>query len=123
DFARLVPHLEPVLAREGATLLALAPERDEGQLALKLKVLAADRHPSIVYLPGFDQDALEPQPDGGYPGLWALYDYRYIGCVWGRGSRWERGAVPRPLRLYEWLRAHGLEIAEDRGRTTRELTE
>lgn len=123
DFGRLAPYLAPALEREGASLLVLAPEQGEGQLALKLKLLGAEKRPSIVYLPGFDQDELEPQPDGGYPGLWALYDYRYTGCVWGRGSRWERGAVPRPLRLYEWLRAHGLEIAEDRGRTTRELSE
>lgn len=125
DFARLIPYLGPALEREGAALLVLAPEQGEGQLALKLKLLATEteQRPSIVYLPGLDQDALEPQPDGGYPGLWALYEYRYTGCVWGRGSRWDRGAVPRPLRLYEWLRTHGLEIAEDRGRTTRELIE
>src|SRR6478752_4812485 len=81
DFGRLIPHLGPVLEREGAALLALAPEQNEGQLALKLRLLGVgDKRPSIVYLPGFDQDALEPQPDGGYPGLWALYDYRYTGC-------------------------------------------
>ena len=103
-------------------MLALAPEQGEGEFALKLKLLGPHEGESIASA-WVRQDALEPQPDGGYPGLWALYEYRYTGCVWGRGSKWEPGAVPKPLRLYEWLRAHGLDITEDRGGTTRELTE
>jgi len=31
DFARLILHLGPVLEREGATLLTLAPEQGEGE--------------------------------------------------------------------------------------------
>ncbi|HZC06132.1 MAG TPA: PglZ domain-containing protein, partial [Ktedonobacterales bacterium] len=123
EFGRLVSYLGTVLERDGAQLLIRAPNDGVGQLALKLRLLSSDEGLCIVYLPGYDKDALEPQPDGGYPGLWALYEYRYTGCIWGRGSKWEPGALPKPLRLYEWLRAHGLEITEDRGRTTRELTE
>jgi hypothetical protein len=104
-------------------LLRLAAEEGDGQLALKLTLLAPDEHPCIVYLPGFNGDALEPRPDGGLPGQWALYEYRYTGCVWGRGSKWEPGVVSMPLRLYEWLRVHGLEMVDDRGRTTRELSD
>ncbi len=130
EFVRLVPFLEPMLADRHAHLLRLAPEEERGQLALKLELLRAAAGEDmgspleiVVYLPGYDPGALSPTPDGSPPALWALYEFRYTGCVWGRGSKWEPGLLPKPLRLYEWLRAHGLEIAEDRGRTTRELTD
>jgi PglZ domain-containing protein len=130
DLARLAPHLAPIIEQRGSRLLTPAPEEGRGQLALKLDLLrlassgrGTDAPHAVVYLPGYGLDALEPRPDGSLPVLWALYEYRYTGCVWGRGSKWEPGELPRPCRLYEWLRTRGLELPSDNGRTTRELAD
>src|SRR5205823_8066440 len=99
-----------------ARLLCHEAGMGEGQLALKLRLLRLDAGGSeraVVYLPGFGRGALEPQPDGSVPDLWAVYDYRYKGCVWGRGERWEPGTVPEPPTLLSWLRAQGVTFADD----------
>lgn len=124
EFARLVPHLAPNLEQHGARPLNFGQDAPPSQLALKLELLRGDdRGSAVVYLPGYGVDALEPRADGGLPALWALYEYRYTGVVWGRGARWEPGNVPKPPRLYEWLRQHGVELPADGGRSTRLLSD
>lgn len=128
EFARLAPHLAPALEPHGARLLSFAPADGAGQLGLKLDLLrmasaGQDARVAVVYLPGYGPDALDPQPGGGPPDLWALCEYRYTGCAWGTGGRREAGVVPAPPRLHEWLRAHGLAFPDDRGRTVRELAQ
>ncbi len=112
-FARLLPHLQPVLLARGVQLLSYDPQQGIGQTAIKLALAQIEREPegrAVVYLPGFGRDALQPRSDGSTPGLWGLYDYRYRGCVWGLGERWEAGVVPDPPTLLGWLRRHGLSI-------------
>lgn len=122
-FLRLARHVEAALERRGARLLRYDPEAGSGQLALKLDLLRLEEAPTtrtVVYLPGFSPAALEPRPDGGPPGLWGVFEYRYKGCVWGRGKGWRPGEVPKPHNLATWLRAHGVSFADDR--TRKELT-
>ena len=122
-FLRHSRHLEAALERRGARLLRYDPAAGWGQLALKLELLRLEEDPrarAIVYLPGSDAHALEPRPDGGLPGLWGVFEYRYKGCIWGRGKGWRAGAVPQPHSLATWLRGHGVSFADER--TRRELT-
>lgn len=122
QFARLAGHLEPALAGCGAKLLRLDPEAGFGQLALKLELLrleAAGDGRAVVYLPGFGRPALGPRLDGAAPDLWGVYEYRFKGCVWGLGERWEAGAVPEPPTLLAWLGRHGLVVSD--GRTAKAL--
>jgi hypothetical protein len=119
QFRRLAPHLEPILLARGAQLLCHEPTDGTGQLHLKLRLLRLDAEPAtraVVYLPGFDREALEPQADGRPPALWSVYDYRFKGCIWGRGERWEAGVLPELPTLYTWLRRHGLKVADEKTR-------
>ncbi|MCC7107428.1 MAG: PglZ domain-containing protein, partial [Chloroflexi bacterium] len=122
EFSRLVAHLAPALEARGAHLLRYAPDEGVGQLQLKLELLRLDREPdgrAVVYLPGFDIEALEPRPDGRAPGLWSVIDRRYKEAIWGRGGRWEPGELTEPPSLLSWLRRHGVQVAD--ARTEREL--
>jgi hypothetical protein len=122
QFARLVPHLDTVLAARSARLLRHDAGGATGQFALKLALLEmegdadADDTPAraVVYLPGYGRTALEPStdPDDGVPPLWGLYEYRYKGCVWGLGKAAEPGVVPDPPPLLRWLRGHGLAVVD-----------
>ncbi len=115
QFSRLVAHLEPALQERGASLMRYNPEAGSGQFAIKLALLRLESEEegrAVVYLPGFSRQALEPDPDGGTPGLWALYEYRFKGCVWGLGEKWEPGAVPDIPTLLGWLRSHGIIFAD-----------
>ena len=117
QFSRLVAHLEPTLQKLSTVLMRYAPEAGNGQFAIKLALLrleSKEEGRAVIYLPGFSRQALEPDPDGGTPGLWALYDYRYKGCVWGLGEQWEPGAVPDSPTLRGWLGRHGIRFADDR---------
>ncbi len=119
QFRRLTPHLEAVLAARGVRLLCHEPTDGAGQLHLKLALLRLESEPAaraIVYLPGFDREAVEPRQDGRPPALWSVYEYRFKGCVWGRGERWEPGALPELPTLYTWLRRHGLQVADEKAR-------
>jgi len=114
QFAALMPKVEPVLAESGVQVLQ--GERD-AQVALKVALLELDVSDSgraVVYLPGFARADLEPRADGGVPGLWAAYEYRYKGCVWGLGDWWEPGALREPPSLLNWLRSHGIKTADSR---------
>jgi hypothetical protein len=122
-FLRLSTHLGPALEAQGARLLRYDPAAGSGQLSLKLALLRLEAEPearAVVYLPGFETSDLQPRPDGGLPGLWGVFEYRYKGCVWGRGKGWQPGAVPQPHSLATWLRGHGVTFADER--TRRELT-
>jgi len=122
-FMRLSTHLGPALQAQGIRLLRYDPEAGSGQLSLKLALLRIGADPearAVVYLPGFDASALEPRPHGGLPGLWGIFEYRYKGCVWGRGKGWQPGAVPQLHSLATWLRGHGVTFADER--TRKELT-
>jgi len=117
QFSRLVAHLDPALQKRGAGLVGYAPEAGNGQFAIKLALLrleSKEEGRAVVYLPGFSRQALEPDPDRGAPSLWALYDYRYKGCVWGLGKQWEPGAVPDIPTLLGWLRRQGIIFADDK---------
>src|SRR5688572_7542767 len=73
QFARLVPHLEPVLTARGAQLLRYDADGGHSQIGLKLALLRLDAEAAghaVVYLPGFGRSALEPRPDGRVPALW-----------------------------------------------------
>lgn len=94
-----------------------------GQLRLKLELLELEARPDgrvVVYLPGFGRNDLEPRSDGTPPALWGVYDYRYKGCVWGRGDSWQAGDLLEPVSLLGWLQLHGLEVADDK--TARKLS-
>lgn len=117
QFSRLAAHLEPTLQKLGTVLVRYPPEAGGRQFAIKLALLrleSTEEGRSVVYLPGFSRQALEPDPDGGTPGLWALYDYRFKGCVWGLGERWESGTIPDIPTLQGWLRVHGIDFADDK---------
>lgn len=121
QFRRLAPHLEPALHARGAQLLCHEPTDGTGQLHLKLTLLRLEAEPAtraMVYLPGFDREALEPQADGRPPALWSVYEHRFKGCVWGRGERWQPGVLPELPTLYTWLRHHGLKVADEKTRRT-----
>lgn len=122
-FARLSGHLDPALRRRGVRLLRYDPDSGSGQLRLKLELLrleAESDERAVVYLPGFQASDLEPRSDGGLPGLWAVFEHRYKGCVWGRGKAPEPGSVPQPHTLATWLRSHGVSFADEK--TRRALT-
>jgi hypothetical protein len=122
SFMRLAEYLGPVLQGPGIRLLRYGPEQGLGQLSLKLELLRLEAEPearAVVYLPGFETSALSPRPGGGLPRLWGVCEYRYKGCVWGRGKGWQPGAVPQSHSLTTWLRGHGVTFADER--TQREL--
>ena len=88
QFGRLVPHVEPVLLNCDTQLLRCEPADGSSQLRLKLALLRLEGEANgrtIVYLPGFDRDALEPRSDGRLPALWSVYEYRFKGCALGSG--------------------------------------
>jgi len=117
QFSRLVTHMEPTLKKLGTGLVRYAPEAGSGQFAIKLALLrleSMEEGRAIVYLPSFTRQALEPDPDTEAPGLWALYDYRYKGCIWGLGELWEPGAIPDIPTILGWLRRHGIIFADDK---------
>ncbi len=117
QFNRLVELLGPSLDSRGVSLLSMDLAAGESQTRLKLTLLEREADPSsrsVVYLPGFDRSDLEPRPDGSPPRLWSVYDYRYKGCVWGRGESWQPGEVREPGSLLGWLQRHGLEVADDK---------
>ena len=119
QFRRLVSHMEATLLARGIQLLCPEQIEDAGQLPLKLALLRLEGEPgarAVVYLPGFDRDALEPSRDGRPPTLWSVYEYRFKGCVWGRGERWEAGVLPELPTLYVWLHRHGLKVADEKTR-------
>jgi hypothetical protein len=114
SFRRLVGGSSAELTSRGIRLLSYDPSAGFGQLALKLALLKTEADSAVrvaVYLPGFGGVDLEPRADGSPPALWSVYEYRYKGCVWGKGARWEPGEVPEPLRLVGWLRGHGVQLA------------
>jgi hypothetical protein len=114
QFRRLVGGLAVELAPAEVRLAVCDPAAGVGQLALKLALLKAEAEAgvrTVVYLPGFGRADLEPRPDGTPPRLWSVYEYRYKGCVWRQGERWEAGQVPEPLLLVSWLQRHGLHVA------------
>lgn len=124
QFGRLVELLAPALESRGVSLLSLDLAAGESPTRLKLELLESESDPdgrSVVYLPGFGRRDLEPRPDGTPPALWSVYDYRFKGCVWGRGEPWQPGELPEPASLLGWLRRHGLEIADDKA--ARKLSE
>lgn len=115
QFARLLPYLETELSNRKVKLLRCDAELGQVQFALKLALLrieATNDERAIVYLPGFQSEALEPHTNGTPPDLWAIYDYRFKGCVWGEGDRWRAGEVLDPVTLLTWLTQHGLSVAE-----------
>ena len=117
QFSRLVAPLEPILQKLGTGLMRYAPEAGSGQFAIKLALLRLEsmgEGRAIVYLPSFTRQALEPDPDTEAPGLWALYDYRYKGCIWGLGELWEPGAILDIPTILGWLRRHGIIFADDK---------
>lgn len=111
QFRRLAAHVTSVLLARDTQFLCCEPKESASQFPLKLALLhveAESKMRTVVYLPGFDRDALEPRPNGRLPALWSVNNYRFKGCVWGRGDRWEPGALPESPTLYSWLRRHGL---------------
>lgn len=118
EFKRLVPHLIPVFAGRQAQLLSHGgKEAEAGQLDLKLALLRLGYgERAIVYLPGFERDAASPKPDGRRPVLWSVYEYRFKGCVWGRGDPVDVGKMPEPQTLYLWLKSRGLKVADEKTR-------
>lgn len=124
QFARLVEALRGDIESGVGLLLHCDPEVDGGQSRLKLTLLELEGKTegrAVVYLPGFGRSDLEPRTDGSPPTLWAVYEYRFKGCIWGRGESWRPGEVPEPLSLLGWLRRHGLEVSDER--TARKLAE
>lgn len=117
QFSRLVPHLDSALQERDAVLMRYDPESGQGQFAIKLALLrleSTDTGRAVVYLPGFSRQALEPVADGGLPELWALYDYRFRGCVWGLGGDWDQGMLPDMPTLLGWLRQCGVVFADEK---------
>ena len=121
QFRRLADHIEPVLVARGAQLLRYDLEAGMGQVGLKLALLrlGAGDERAVVYLPGFGRTALQPHPDGGPPALWGVYEFRFVGRVWGLANL-PPGDMPEPPTLLAWLKRHGFQVAD--ARTTRELT-
>ncbi len=111
QFRDLVPLLEPALADSGVRLLI---GQRKAQVTLKLTLLRLDgaEERAVVYLPGFSRSDLEPKEDGGIPGLWAAYEYRYKGAVWGLGQSLQPGVLPEPPSLFAWLRTQGVRTAD-----------
>jgi len=124
QFLRLVETLKSALEEEGLTVLEHDPEAGDSQLRLKLGLLGLESEPcrrAVVYLPGAQRADVEPRGDGSPPRMWSVYDYRFKGCVWGRGEFWQPGALPEPLSPLGWLQRHGMEAADEK--TAKKLCE
>ena len=115
EFARLIPALDASLLTRGIAPLRHEADSQDGQLQLKLELLRRDSDGAartIVYLPGYSDDTISPRPDGVVPELWSVYEYRFKGCVWGRGAHKQAGDLPEAFTLYAWLKSHGVAISD-----------
>jgi PglZ domain len=114
EFVRLWPSVVARAAQYSAIALD-CDKAERGQLELKLELLRLEARAddvAVVYLPGFDSSDLAPRRDGSAPELWAAYEYRYKGAIWGIGPTPET-SLPAPPTLRGWLETHGLHLADE----------